>query len=589
MENKEELERERLALERQKIEFEREKLNHEKKKLEQLTQIDHSNQIYSPSDKINVVALIAAIAMIISVFLPWAESRASGFGASFSASASGINSVQGILVLLLGLTSVTLIIIKSKFSYIPAIFSVLLAVSIVIGIGSSSMSSFGVSARASFGIGPIVTVASGILQIIFTLITFKKANTGDKFDLKEFVITNQFWILLTFTFLFSFYFLSLETYESFKFLGFLWFLIVTISIYFSYNYLKLNTVKGVYLVGLCSYFFVNRLTFYFGSRFYTEENTAFGVNLESASSVYFKYFTFLFLILFFSALIFDLLKKYKSTLIHGKVEKWTLFFANPKIYSLLMTLLLLLPFLFYSFTRTIISEKDKENFIKTNNHLDGKWFFFNSDSTKIIEFSLSARNSGVEDVYQNNYSDTLNMIVDVYGAFPNNEMFQFNTSISCQYLQKINAPINLGHGITIEHISPEKLILNFVHDSNKSSKITALQNLEKLQEEYYKNKEKSSEQTIVAQFSHVYSDYLGIKLVFISTDGRTFGIPFFENDFGNFDFYNPETDTENIEMRGKLFKLTIMKKYFLNESNDYESMLKVLKIKSIDSNTPTIE
>lgn len=515
MDSNQDLEQQRLDLEKQKIEFERMKLEHEKEKFNSSTgqTKDNSDSLQSEK-KINKWELIAVSGVVISVFLPWAEARVSGFGATFSSSASGINSAQGILVLLLSAVSIFLITIKNKYSVAPTIVSILLALSIITGIGGTSMSSFGVSARAGFGLGPVITIAFGVLQIILSFIPFGKSTNVESFDLISFVKKNQFWFILSLTFCFSFYFISLSTYEDFTFLGFLWFLIVTIGVYFIYNYLKLNIVKKVYLIGFLSFFIVNRLIHYFSNPLGVKNTeSSFNVNLESSGTVYFQYFTGIFLLFFFTALILDFLKKINKTFLQGKIEDRLLYLLKPTTYGLITGLLLIVPFTYYSFTRTIITSDDKENFIAMNKDLNGKWYYLNEDKTYILEFTISSRS----DVYQNEFQDTLNFFIDVWGANPiNNEPFQFSTIIRGQYQQKIQTPINLENFISIEKITPEKLV--FIFKKQSGSRISAMSNKENLlriserreentnesqEENYIGSEENYSEDTATESYTNV--------------------------------------------------------------------------------------
>jgi len=87
--------------------------------------------------KINYFGLVAAVLMIITVFLPWlgVNSSASigGYGGAFSASVSGINLWGGIVGLILALVGGVLIFLKFRFTILSGLFNLIISVGYIFG------------------------------------------------------------------------------------------------------------------------------------------------------------------------------------------------------------------------------------------------------------------------------------------------------------------------------------------------------------------------------------------------------------------------------------------------------------------------
>lgn len=124
------------------------------------------------SSKLNVVALICAVIMVVSCFLPWVEVSSStsimGQSSSFYSSASGIQSGVGFIALFLGIVCMVMVFLRSKFMIIPGIFNLIF--SYIQGcsmedMASSVSTSFG-SGHAGPSYGIFILILSGLIYVI---------------------------------------------------------------------------------------------------------------------------------------------------------------------------------------------------------------------------------------------------------------------------------------------------------------------------------------------------------------------------------------------------------------------------------------
>lgn len=467
-----ELERQRLELERQKLELERSKLEFEKAKDEEKSKKQEANNtlVSTPSTSINIAGLVASVLMALSCFLPWVGVSASGFGVSGSSSVSGVQTTQGIIVLLCAAASTILFIKRNRYVYIPGAIAFLMGVSIIAGIGSYSISSFGVSGRSGFSIGPIITVISAIIVSLSPYINVN--NSGVKsINLVELIRRYRVELLLFLASILVLFPTVMETNYFISVIEFI-FILCFFGVPFAiYKYLKM-TYSSKMLFALASFLvivFINGLLKVFLDSY---QNSAFANNFNE-SIFWGKY---VFFILFYPLLVLTTIRDYRRLKgLSPPPFRGKEFISKPYFSQFVVLIPLVGFFSYYSLTRTFITSKDIEHFIEINRDLNGTWYYLNEDKTYILEFTISSRS----DVYQNEFEDTLNLFIDVWGANPiNNEPFQFSTVLRGQYQQKIQTPINLKNFISIEKITSEKLVFSF--NKQASNRIIAMSNKENL-------------------------------------------------------------------------------------------------------------
>jgi|GEM_PF-4961715 hypothetical protein len=174
MENNErqqfEIDKLKLELEKQKLELEKARFQHASSgKNEPLISLSKN----TPSVKLNILSLMAAVALAITPFLPWISMNAGGFGTFFSASANGFESGHGYYILLFSIAAIILVFLKNKFSFIPGVLAFCDGLSVVAGIGHQSASFMGATESGGFAIGPVVVIISSAVLIASSFIKFK--------------------------------------------------------------------------------------------------------------------------------------------------------------------------------------------------------------------------------------------------------------------------------------------------------------------------------------------------------------------------------------------------------------------------------
>jgi hypothetical protein len=131
----------------------------------------------------NLMGVICAIVMVISVFLPWAEASSSvsssyGGGGSYSTGGiSGISLGYGVFGLLLGIGGLIMSLKRMKWTWLLGLVALIDGISYLIAMGdagvssSSSYGGYSASVKASVDpqVGLFVFIVGGVLLTIFTL------------------------------------------------------------------------------------------------------------------------------------------------------------------------------------------------------------------------------------------------------------------------------------------------------------------------------------------------------------------------------------------------------------------------------------
>ena len=133
--------------------------------------------------KLNVLALICTVLMIVSCFLPWAEvsSRASvmGYSSSYNSSVSGIQSGVGYIAFFLGAVCLVMVIFRSKFMIIPGICNLLFSF-----FQASAMEDMASNVSTSFGEGH-AGPSYGIFILILSCLIYVISCTISLFRLRK--------------------------------------------------------------------------------------------------------------------------------------------------------------------------------------------------------------------------------------------------------------------------------------------------------------------------------------------------------------------------------------------------------------------
>ena len=137
----------------------------------------------------NVMGIICAIVMMVSVFLPWAEASSSvsssyGGGGSYSTGGiSGISLGYGMFGLLLGIGGLIMSLKRLKWTWLLGLVALINGISYLLAMGnaggSSSSSYGGYSASAKVSVDPqiglFIFLACALLLTVFTLKDRKQA------------------------------------------------------------------------------------------------------------------------------------------------------------------------------------------------------------------------------------------------------------------------------------------------------------------------------------------------------------------------------------------------------------------------------
>lgn len=128
----------------------------------------------NPQTPFNTQALICAVGMIVSCFLPWFEIHSSVFymayGASFNSGATGLSAGVGFIPLIGGFISGYMVYNRNRNMSIPGIAVLLFAIAEISGIADYTVNvNFGIgSASSRIGYGLYVLLGCSILYVLFT-------------------------------------------------------------------------------------------------------------------------------------------------------------------------------------------------------------------------------------------------------------------------------------------------------------------------------------------------------------------------------------------------------------------------------------
>jgi|SRR5690554_2650350 len=165
-----------------KVLFDKLKTYQDNTKTSSVTTTIESSKTFSGNQKVNYLAIVAAVIAVIAVFLPWVEGSSSASVGGYSASMStggvaGIQFGEGILALLIALSGGGMAFKNIKWSFIAGALNILIGIAYIFGwfnsLGGASMNSSygGMSASSSIDpqYGLFIFILASLLFVISTL------------------------------------------------------------------------------------------------------------------------------------------------------------------------------------------------------------------------------------------------------------------------------------------------------------------------------------------------------------------------------------------------------------------------------------
>jgi hypothetical protein len=466
-----EIERQRIELERQKLEFERSRLEFEKSKNKK----EDGNISINQKTNFNILGLISSVILAVSSFLPWAESTASGFGASFSASASGMQTGHGIIVVICALACITLIFMRNKFVFIPGALAVIIGLTAITGMGSFTSSYGGASFKAGFAIGPILTIISSIIVTLSSLIKINSTGSNSEVFIaltKKF----KFELLLFLASIFVIIPLLNEIDYPSGFFDFL----ITLGLYFGipafiFRYFKMTYSFNV-ILALGSYIIILFIQSILIRNVDSYLYSTFGDNMQESIFNGKYWFNLLLYPLLILAAIIDF-RKIKGFNTQTLVNK-TRFVLKPFISQFFLFIPLFGYFIFYSFSRHYITSEEIVNFEKNNSFLVGDWYFTNHDESKI--FKLQFDNVSAHSNFDMTHEGVLNCQLEYsVNNLDNEQLWSGILDTNIYFNNKLELPLNFTSGLTVQNYKNDKIdiILNYSDGSSLKTKCFKSPNL----------------------------------------------------------------------------------------------------------------
>jgi hypothetical protein len=450
------MEKENLELERQRIEIERQKLELERQKLEFEKNIDsqksRNTDLYGKSP--NIAAVILALISLISLFLPWVSS----IGGSLNMLNEGFVSFIGpfgYFCILISLGMTVMSFLRFKYSFLLGILNLIIALIPVLKILDAV---HGLSQFFEGGIGIILFFMSGILYILVSLIDLRTISSGnsEKSDLmnelkkiiqlyqSEFILSIAcFFVLLT---AFDKYIFIVNFSQFFWTL--LWFGFIPSFVFYR---LKMNKTL-ILFIAYPLFITLNYLYIFIGSLFDGFTYSSFGNNFGESLSINFSWFGFVFYILIFLSIVIEYIK-IKDKSVNEKLLKFYNSISKPIIFYLIIFAPLLISMVYYSFSRTNLTENDYKNFNQRNSTFAGDWFLLNSDSTQILVLKINPTISNQEEQYSSNVSASLEYSLETIDK-ENIGYGKLDTVV--EYTQTLKLPFKIGD-IKINDLNGEML------------------------------------------------------------------------------------------------------------------------------------
>jgi hypothetical protein len=493
-----ELERQRIEIERQKLELERNKLEFEKSKND-ATKNPNSSMTKS---SFNITAMIFTVVLLVSAFLPWAESNASGFGASFSSSASGMQTGHGIIVIICALACITLIVLRNKFLFIPGILGVLIGIAAITGMGSFSASAGGASVRAGFAIGPIITILSSIIILLSSFIKLN-SNGSNSLDLVSLMKKYKYELLLFIATIFILIPILSEMRLPSSFFNYLIKFIFFVGLPAAiFRYLKMSLSFNV-ILALGSYITILFIHSILIRNVDSFQYTTFGRNLDE--SIYEgKYW---FKLLLYALLIFTIFievrkeKGYNNDSIMNKVQ----IVLKPYLSQFFLLVPLIGFFTFYTFTKHYITSEEIDNFEKENSYLSGDWYY--TDESKSQLFTLHINDVSAHSNYDMTHKGIMNGSLSyiIYDS-ENMDLGSGSIDTNIYYSTKLQLPLSFNSGLIIQEFNGNQLKISLKYSDGTSLKAMCYKDKSKLKINVVKKKIEQNTPNLVGTYSGIFGD-----------------------------------------------------------------------------------
>jgi len=512
MENEQfEIERQKLELERQKLELERQKLEFEQLSTSKKeTKVE--NSIKKPP---NVFAIILAVLVLMSLFLPWIAAYG---GSTNVLDPDFVRSVgpYGYVFLLLSIGMIVLSYLRHKLAFALGGLNLLIAAIPTIDIIDklSRVSRF--SDFIEGGIGLILFFVALIIYIIVSLFDLKQSDVhtssnvannnpqnegivaenstnnvvssqNEPFDFSTFIKKYQFELLFSFATLFVLINIGtgikiISTFSQF-FWTLMFFAAIPMLIYRSIKMTK--TYKLYFAIPLV--FLLAYLYSIFSLAIDGFHSSNFGMNYSDALVNTKPIFSTLFNLLIVTSIFieFSEIKGFKIAEKFPVKMKWIF---KPYISILIVLVPFMGTLVYYSLTRHKVSSEELQVFRTTNGFLAGNWYTLNADSTNLKVFRIE-QSSNVE--YGINNGE-IKMTIRYSFFEQGKEMISENSiDTSFMYNEQLKLPLKFKNTAKLISSNENELVTNLADEEGKS--ITFFKdksNLEKIVTDKIERKEK---------------------------------------------------------------------------------------------------
>lgn len=183
---------------------------------------------------------------------------------------------------------------------------------------------------------------------------------------------------------------------------------------------------------------------------YRESNLLINISESFSSSA--SYYLISYNILFFIALIIDIIEQRKKELLPAFIYEHKFIF-KPIVPLTVFFIPFIGYFLYFSITRHQITNEEASNFEKTNSYFSGDWYFLNQDSSLIFKFQTSQISIG------NKYiTGDLDAALE-YGLYKNDNEYMGGVTLDSimNYNSKLVLPFTFKGGTEITSLIDNKL------------------------------------------------------------------------------------------------------------------------------------
>jgi len=422
----------------------------------------------------SISALLLLIISLVSLFLPWthAESRASGFGQSFSwnsNSFSAIISLEGQLSFILLTASLFFLFKRKNWSYILSGLSILISLVLVFRLmehGSSISSSFGsASARFKIEYGFIAFTISSVLGTIFSALFIMDIKFNFKLIIDEELKRGFLTIACIISIIVNIYLIIYDGFyrDVVPLLLLLFLLILLYKLNYKYSYL-LFLVGAIIIISsyILFHYLHNHISHYFYNKGYIFENPV--DNFTDSYDITIIIFKLIFILHFLILFGYEFLKYRKSKPISNL---WIRKF-KPVYLLVVFIITYSTSYAIFFSTRHYVSDSELRTFNENNNFLNGEWYFLSEDSLNIYRFNINFNSQQVANTGEMDYSFNASIYKDDIKVEENGEL---RYSSKLNYNGKHKLPLNFNNKLILEQFKineirgtykPDGDVINFV-------------------------------------------------------------------------------------------------------------------------------